>query len=332
MPSGANPATRPRIRIERLLDEADRRSALYDETFWSLRRRPKELPPVWLYDERGSRLFEQITSLPEYYLTGREQEILAACASEVAVRTEARTLVELGAGTCPRPAPCSTRSRPTARWSDSSLWTRAKKYCARVRAPSRSTIRSRCMRSWGTSSATSAHSRAASTGSVAFLGSTIGNLHPERRARLLAGIAATLEPTDAFLLGVDLVKDRARIEAAYNDSQGVTVSFVRNGLDVVNRELRADLDQELLAFEARWDEQEEWMDIGFLARAAQQVTFAELDTVVRLEQGEKLRLEVSTKFRREGIEQELAAAGMQPVAWWADEAVEFALLLATRNG
>ena len=97
MPSRSS--TAPRIRIEVLLDEADRRSALYDATFWSLRERPKELPAVWLYDERGSLLFEQITRLPEYYLTGCEREILVAHAAEIAARTEARTLVELGSGT-----------------------------------------------------------------------------------------------------------------------------------------------------------------------------------------------------------------------------------------
>ena len=331
MPSSRNAATEPRIRIERLLDEADRRSALYDETFWSLRKRPKELPPVWLYDERGSRLFEQITRLPEYYPTGREQEILSAHASEIAASTEARTLVELGAGTSAK-----TRTLLDALQANGTL-----ERFVPLDASEEVLRASACAIAEVYPIAVHAivgdferHLNALPRGEnrlVAFLGSTIGNLHPERRARLLDGIAATLEPTDSFLLGVDLVKDPARIEAAYNDSQGVTESFVRNGLDAVNRELRADLDQQLLAFEARWDEQEEWMDIGFLARTPQQVAFAELDTVVRLEQGEKLRLEVSTKFRRERIEGELVAAGMQPVAWWTDQAAEFALLLATRG-
>ena len=65
---GSRTSTEPRVRIDRLLDEADRRSALHDATFWSLRERPKAIPPVWLYDERGSRLFDEITRLPEYYL------------------------------------------------------------------------------------------------------------------------------------------------------------------------------------------------------------------------------------------------------------------------
>lgn len=331
MPSGGYAATEPRIRIERLLDEADRRSALYDMTFWSLRERPKELPAVWLYDERGSQLFEEITRLPEYYLTDSEQEILIASASELAARTEASTLVELGSGsskktrvlldalhaqgTLERFVPLDA-SEEVLRASAGAI---AELYPIAVHAIVGDFER---------------HLNALPPGEnrlIAFLGSTIGNLYPDRRVRLLNAIAASLEPGDAFLLGVDLVKDRRRVEAAYNDSQGVTETFVRNGLRAVNRELRADLDQELFAFEARWDGQYEWMDIGFRARAAHRVTFAALDTVVELAQGEQLRLEVSAKFRREAVERELAAAGMQLVAWWTDAAAEFALLLATRN-
>lgn len=328
MHSTGNAATEPRIKVERLLDEADRRSALYDETFWSLRRRPKELPPVWLYDERGSLLFEQITTLPEYYLTGREQEILVAHAPDVAARTEARTLIELGAGTSVKTRILldALQARGTLERfvpldaSEEVLSVSARAIAERYPIAVHSIVGD-----------FERHLGALPPGEnrlVAFLGSTIGNLHPDRRARLLAAIAATLEPADTFLLGIDLVKDPARIEAAYNDAQGVTESFVRNGLDALNRELHADLDQDLLDFEARWDEQHEWMDIGFLARVAQQIGFPELETVIRLEQSEKLRFEVSTKFRRQGIERELVVAGMQPVAWWTDEAAEFALLLA----
>jgi L-histidine N-alpha-methyltransferase len=331
MPNSGNAATEPRIRIERILDEADRRSALYDETFWSLRRSPKEIPPVWLYDERGSRLFEQITQLPEYYPTAREQEILTAHAAEIAASTGARTLVELGAGTSAK-----TRALLDALQANGTLERFVPLDASEevLRASASAIAEAYPVAVHAIVGDFERHLSAIPRGEnrlVAFLGSTIGNLHPERRARLLTSIAATLEPSDSFLLGVDLVKDPARIEAAYNDSQGVTESFVRNGLDAINRELHADLDQALLTFEAFWDEQHEWMDIGFRARVAQEVTFRELDTVVELDEGEKLRLEVSTKFRREGIEGELAGAGMRVVAWWADEAEEFALLLATRS-
>ena len=138
-----------------------------------------------------------------------------------------------------------------------------------------------------------------------------------------------MAPGDSFLLGVDLVKDPAVIERAYNDSRGVTERFVRNGLTRANRELRADFVQERFAFDAHWDGDHEWMDIGFNAREAHTVHIAELEVEFALAEGERLRVEVSTKFRREGIEAELADAGLRTTGWWTDEASRFALLLAT---
>jgi L-histidine Nalpha-methyltransferase len=325
-------ATEPRIRIERLLDEADRRAALHDATFWSLRERPKELPAVWLYDERGSLLFERITRLPEYYLTRCEREILVAKAGELASRTEARTLVELGSGTSEKTrilldalegAGTLERFVPLD-VSEQVLRAGASAIAARYPNVGVHAIVGDFER----------HLAGIPEGDnrlIAFLGSTIGNLYPERRARLLGAIASTLFAGDAFLLGVDLVKDGGRIEAAYNDGQGVTEAFVRNGLVAVNRELRGDFDQQRLAFEARWDTEHEWMDIGFRARAAHAVTFGELDVVVPLAEGEQLRFEVSSKFRREVLERELAVAGLRLDAWWTDSAGQFALLLASRS-
>lgn len=332
MPSWARTATAPRIQIERLLDEADRRAALYDATFWSLRERPKELPAVWLYDERGSLLFERITRLPEYYLTRREREILLAYAGELARRTEARTLIELGSGTSEKTrilldalqaAGTLERFVPLD-VSEEVLRASAHAVAQRYRNIGVHAIVGDFER----------HLAGLPEGEhrlVAFLGSTIGNLYPDRRARLLDTIASGLGPGDAFLLGVDLVKDAARIEAAYNDTQKVTEDFVRNGLIAVNRELRADFDQARLAFEAFWDAEHEWMDIGFRARSPHTVTIAGLEIAVRLAEGERLRLEVSSKFRRERLEFELAAAGLRLDAWWTDSADEFALALASRS-
>jgi L-histidine N-alpha-methyltransferase len=164
---------------------------------------------------------------------------------------------------------------------------------------------------------------------IAFLGSTIGNLYPERRARLLKAIASALAPGDSFLLGVDLVKDPAVIARAYNDSAGVTEQFVRNGLTAANRDLGANFDQERFVFDAFWDPECEWMDIGFNAIDAHTVHIAELEVDLAFAEGERLRVEVSSKFRREGIDSELAAAGLRLTEWWTDEASRFALLLAT---
>src|SRR5262245_5648823 len=332
MPELSRIATPPRIRIERLLDEADRTSALYDATFWSLRETPKALPAVWLYDERGSGLFEEITRLPEYYLTRAEREILLEHAAEIAAATAAATLVELGSGTSEKTtilldalAAAETLERfVPVDVSEEVL--RASAHAVSDRYPR--------IGVHAIVGDFERHLAAVPTGGrrlVAFLGSTIGNLQADGRARLLGRIASTLEPEDAFLLGVDLVKDPARLEAAYNDGAGVTESFVRNGLTAVNRELRASFDRRLLAFSAFWDAAHEWMDIGFHASRAHSVCVEELECVVPLAQGERLRLEVSAKFRRESIARELADAGLRLTAWWTDDRGDFALLLASRT-
>jgi len=322
-------ATEPRIRIDVLVDEADRRAELYDATFWSLRGTPKELPAVWLYDELGSRLFEEITRLPEYYPTDSEREILTAHSAEIAELAGARTLVELGAGTSEKTlllldaleaAGTLERFVPLD-VSEQVLRASAEAIAERYPPIGVHAIVGDFER----------HLSAIPAGErrlIAFLGSTVGNLYAARRGGLFRAVASALASGDGFLLGVDLVKDPAQIEAAYNDSQGVTERFVRNGLTVVNRTLRGDFEQSRFAFEARWDADRDWMDIGFRSREAQTVRLEELETELEFARGEQLRFEVSTKFRRDGIEAELVAAGLRPSAWWTDHASRFALVLA----
>jgi L-histidine N-alpha-methyltransferase len=163
---------------------------------------------------------------------------------------------------------------------------------------------------------------------VAFLGSTIGNFAPEPRARFLASLAATLAPGDALLLGTDLVKDVDRLVAAYDDSAGVTAAFNRNVLAVLDRELDADFDPEQFDHVARWDPDAEWIEMRLRARRAQTVHLRRLALTVAFAAGEELRTEISAKFRREGIEQELAAVGFRLAEWWTDPAGDFALSLS----
>lgn len=323
-------ATEPRIRIDVLVDEAEGRAELNDATFWSIRRTPKELPAVWLYDERGSRLFEEITRLPEYYPTGSEREILTEQSAEIADLSGARTLIELGAGTSEKTlllldaleaAGTLERFVPLD-VSEQVLRASAEAIAARYPSIGVHAIVGDFER----------HLSAIPAGErrlIAFLGSTVGNLYPAGRARLFRSIVSALAPGDGFLLGVDLVKDPALIEAAYNDSQGVTERFVRNGLTVVNRALRGDFEQSRFTFESRWDANHEWMDIGFRSRESQTVRLEELETQLAFAEGERLRFEVSTKFRRDGIEAELDTAGLRPSGWWTDHADGFALVLAT---
>jgi L-histidine N-alpha-methyltransferase len=326
-------ATEPRVEVEILLDEADRRSALHDATFWSLRATPKEIPAVWLYDETGSKLFEQITRLPEYYPTAAEREILETGAAEIAAATQARTLVELGAGTSEKTLlllDALTAAGTLERFvpldaSKEILTTSAEQIARRYESLKVHAIVGDFER----------HLYALPPGEqrlIAFLGSTIGNLYPQRRHALFTSIAAASRAGDWFLLGVDLVKDPAVIRAAYGDATGVTERFVRNVFTVVNRDLDADFEQSLFAFEPFWDAGEEWMDIGFRSLAQQSVPIRGLDVRLELAEEERLRIEISAKFRLEGITRELAAANLAVRRTWTDAKQQFALLLAQPEG
>ena len=232
------------VRVDVLRDEADGRPALHEETFRSLQAEVKGLPTVWLYDERGSRLYDEITRLPEYYLPRREGEILRARASAIAKRTRARTLVELGAGSANNirllldgldTAGTLERFVPLD-VSEQTLRASAQSIAAAYPRVFVHAIVGDFERDLGV---LAGYDRRL----VAFLGSTIGNLYPEQRGRFLRTLRTALARDDALVLGIDLVKNVARLESAYNDSGGVTEAFVRNALAAVNGELEATFEQ-----------------------------------------------------------------------------------------
>jgi L-histidine Nalpha-methyltransferase len=325
-------STEPRVRVEVLGDEAGDRASLYEATLRSLRRGVKELPAVWLYDEQGSRLYGQITRLPEYYLPQREREILRARANAIAQRTRARTLVELGSGTSN-----NTRLLLDALASAGSLERFVPlDVSEQVLRASAQAIASAYPRVFVQAlfGDFERHLGALPGGGrrlIAFLGSTIGNLYPERRETLFTTLTGALASDDALLLGLDLAKDVHRLEAAYNDPRGVTEAFVRNALNAVNRELDATFDQRRFVYEARWDSEHEWMDIGLRARQAHTVSIQRLELDVAFEEREPLRVEISSKFRREGFELEAARARLRVESWWTDSAGDFAVALVFRD-
>ena len=323
------------VRVDVLRDEDDRRLALYDATVRGLRGDVKQVPTVWLYDELGSQLYERITRLPEYYLPRREGEILRTHASTIAGRTQARTLVELGAGTA-KNIRLLLRALDSAGTLERFVPLDVSEQPLRASAQAIAAAYPRLFvhalvgdfeRHLG---ALLGEERRL----IAFLGSTIGNLYPEQRGRLLGTLASLLMPDDSLLVGVDLVKDVSRLEAAYNDTEGVTEAFVRNALTAVNGELDATFDQRRFVYDARWDPEHEWMDIGLRARQAHTVCIERLELDVAFEEGEPLRVEVSSKFRRDKFEREAGGAGLQVETWWTDAAGDFAvaLLLSDASG
>jgi L-histidine Nalpha-methyltransferase len=318
-----------RVRVEVLLDEEDRRAALHEATARGLRSTPKELPAIWLYDVRGSQIFDEITRLPEYYPTRREREILDRRAGEIAAITRARTLVELGSGTSEKTRlllDALTREGGLTCFMPLDVSEEVLVESARAIAEEYPELQVHAV-----VGDFERHLPAIADGDrrlVALLGSTIGNLGPEARARLLETAARAIGGDGALLLGLDLVKDPARIEAAYNDGAGLSEAFQRNALAHADRELdstfaRADFD-----YTATWDPEHEWMEIGFRSRKAQVVRVPALGMGVSFADGEYFRAEVSAKFRREGVETELAHAGLELHRWWTDDGGDFAVTLA----
>jgi L-histidine N-alpha-methyltransferase len=290
---------------------------------------PKSLPPKWFYDERGSELFDRITRLPEYYPTRTERAILTARAGEIAAAAGADVLVELGSGTSEK-----TRLLLTAMREAGTL----RRFVPFDVDPSVLRLAGDALAEEypglevdGVVGDFTRHLGELPTDGrrmVAFLGSTIGNLAPAERAAFLADLAATLQPGDSFLLGTDLVKDEGRLVRAYDDAEGVTAEFNRNVLLVLNRELKADFDPEAFTHVAVWDTEHEWIEMRLRSVREQQVNVAALDLGVPFAAGEEMRTEISAKFRRAGVERELAAAGLAMTRWWTDPAGDFGLSLA----
>jgi L-histidine N-alpha-methyltransferase len=292
---------------------------------------PKSLPPKWFYDEVGSDLFDQITRLPEYYPTRTEAKILREHAATIAELTGADTLVELGSGTSEKTRMLldGLRDHDSLRRFipfdvDSGILETAG---AAIKAefPGVS-VEAVC----GDFEEHLAEIPGGGRRLVVFLGSTIGNLTPQPRARFLASLSAVLAPGEHLLLGTDLVKDTDRLVRAYDDSAGVTAAFNRNVLAVINRELDADFDVEAFDHVARWNSAEERIEMWLRARAAQHVHITALDLSVDFAAGEEMLTEVSCKFRPDRVAGELAAAGLTRTHWWTDPAGDFGLSLAVK--
>ena len=289
----------------------------------------KELPPKYFYDERGSKLFEQITELPEYYPTRAERSILESGAADIVAAAGPTTLIELGSG-----AAAKTRYLLDAMRDAGSLETYvpvdiSEEITRRVAEELVSEYDG--LRVHGVVCDYETHLERVPReegGLIAFLGGTIGNFRPGPRRSFLARIATLMYPGDRFLLGTDLVKDPAVLEAAYNDSQGITAEFNKNVLRVLNRELNAGFDPEAFEHVAFWDADNEWIDIRLRSLVEQFIDIRDLDMQVHFARNEEMRTEISTKFTRERLEASYADAGLELVEWWTDPEGLFALSLA----
>ncbi|MGH9065911.1 MAG: L-histidine N(alpha)-methyltransferase [Acidimicrobiales bacterium] len=316
------------VTLESRLVPASYTRALAADVLSGLVARPKSLLPKWFYDERGSALFDEITQLEEYYPTRVERRILLDHACDIAAASRAEMLVELGSGTSEKSRLLLSALRDAGTLGcfvpvdvDASVLREAGEAVAGEYGIDVHAVIGDFERDLA---AVPSDGRRL----VAFLGSTIGNLEPAPRAAFLAELGSILGPGDAFLLGTDLVKDPARLVAAYDDAGGVTAEFNRNVLAVVNRQLGADFDLDAFDHVALWNSQSEWIEMRLRAIRAQVVTVAELELEVTFAENEEMLTEVSAKFRRQQVEAELGAAGMQMTEWWTDPAGDFGLSLS----
>ncbi len=317
------------VTLDVRLDATAMRAALERDARAGLVSTPKTLPPVWFYDDVGSDLFDQITRLAEYYPTRAERALLERHALDVALATGAVALVELGAGTCTK-----TRILLDAFTATGTL----RRYVAvDVAESTLVSATEEIAQEYPDLDVTATvadfhHLEGLFEGEgptlVAFLGGTIGNLEPAERARFLVGLDAELDHFDSFLLGTDLVKDRRRLFAAYDDTLGVTAAFNRNVLAVLNRELGANFDPESFEHVVRFDEAHQWIEMRLRATSAQKVVIPGLGIDLVFEEGEELRTEVSAKFTPGGVRDELDLGGFVVDRQFGTDEGEFLLTLS----
>ena len=289
----------------------------------------KELPPKFFYDERGSELFERITEQPEYYPTGCEREILRSRAAAIVAAARPRTLIELGSGAAAKSRVLLDAMREAGTLERFVPVDISEEITRRVAGELVGEYPGLAVEGIVCDYETHLERIPRPEGAlIAFLGGTIGNFRPGPRRSFLARIATLMYPGDRFLLGTDLVKDAAQLEAAYNDAAGVTAAFNKNVLDVLNRELEANFDPDAFEHVAFWDPDNEWIDIRLRALTEQFVDLRALDMRAHFSRNEEMRTEISTKFTRERIESSYADAGLELLEWWTDADDRYALSLA----
>ena len=317
--------------FDRHLDEGWRRAALVDEVHQALLSQPRRLTPRWLYDDRGSELFDQITRLPEYYPTEAERSILAERAATIVERSGADSVVELGSGT-------SDKTRTL-------LDAFAERDRLRHFVPldvSEQTLRDAAAELAARYPGLHVHGVVGDfhehlvevpvfgTPLLTFLGSTIGNFYPDERERFLRSVAGWLPAGGSLLLGVDIVKPVDRLMAAYNDPAEVTEAFIFNLLDVLNLELDADFDRSGFEYVGMWDPRHTRVDLRLRSLRDQHVRLPVAEVGIDVSADEELRVEISTKFTVPQIADELEAVGLAVEEVWTDAEGDVALVLAGR--
>ncbi|MEV0357665.1 L-histidine N(alpha)-methyltransferase [Nocardia sp. NPDC050697] len=290
------------------------------------------LPSKWLYDKHGSELFDLITRLPEYYPTRIESELLVAHASELASIAQPHTVVELGPGSGAKAElfllpliSAGLRSYVPIDFSDGWLSDAIRSMLGKSHVAV-STIVADYETQLGQLPAF------ADPTLIAFLGASLGNLMPKKRIALLREMAHLLNEGGCVLVGVDLRKSPDVLIPAYDDSAGVTARFNKNVLSVINNELQADFNLANFDHAATWEDDPSWIEMRLYANKSHTVRIDRAELEVSFRAGEYIRTEISAKFTRQQMADELAQAGLGLHSWWTDDRGYYALCLAIKDG
>ena len=312
--------------------DVDTRAMMADEVRTGLTAHPKTLSPKYFYDLHGSDLFEEITALPEYYQTRTEREILRRIAPELAGGYGFRHLIEFGSGSSEKTRILLDAFSATGRLHayhpldvsrDFLLETSdelARDYPGISILPVVGDFADGLDRIERDGPAM-----------ILFLGGTIGNLYPDETIDFLRRVARDMAPGDGFLIGLDLVKEPARLHAAYNDARGVTAAFNRNVLAVINRELDGTFDPERFDHYAFFNPNASRIEMHLISREDQTVRLGAIDLDVAFDEGESILTEISRKFTRATAERALSAAGLEVVAFHTDPEHLFAVVHAIKT-
>jgi len=342
-----SPFSLPEICPERMLadsltSEASSTSAIAEVVREGLHRTPKQLPPWLFYDEAGSILFEQITDLPEYYLTRMERDLLAAhCGDMIAAAADGQRLrlIELGAGSADKTrtllaaalAHQGTVDYLPVDVSETALDIACKRIEAELPGVQTAPVVADYTVDWAIPGAADGAGRQL----LLWIGSSIGNFEPEAAVEVLRGIHRTMQPGDALLLGVDLApcpggKCVGELLAAYDDEAGVTAQFNSNMLVRLNRDLGADFDLENFTHWAEWNAKASRMEMHLESLRDQWVRIEALKLDVHFAAGERLHTENSYKYTMENIAALMAQAGFPVSESWTDPGEWFAVMLGRK--
>ena len=310
------------------LDRQPRASAAHTDILLGLTGHPKSLSPKYFYDAAGSALFERITQLPEYYLTRIEGGLLRSIAADIMTYVCPREVVELGSGSATkiRSLLNTAAADELARYVPFDFDGEAVQSAAETIGESYPLL-DVC----GVGGDFERHlDRLPSPIGrrlIVFFGSTIGNLDPAPRYEFLVQVRRQLGLGDRLLLGLDLVKETAVLEAAYNDADGVTAEFNRNILKVVNREVGGDFQPELFRHLALYNAPAERIEMHLAPTSPQTVTLRDLSLTLRLLPEETIWTESSYTFTRESARTMIETAGLCIERWYSDTQDRFALVL-----